>query len=478
MALSRKRKAAAEEHPAPDHRSMKAVKLKESSPDIADDVVCKTAVRLESKSGVSMPQRKRKRKSAAMDDTDDEGPRVKPTPRRHAKELEKYTAFITPQHKRFKDALPPSPAETPSRKTALLFDRLRLDGPKPPSCTLSKVNDTPPDTPESLRHEDEGDLPEELRDILALHAAFLAAVTLQHAYNESSSRIDLSDLLPTISHIWKKRAVQLDDVRRVLFLAQKSGSGLVLEDFGRAGLSIELNLGGQKRHGRANTGSDTARVNAESEAHLCRRWSRWLCINDNDDQVVQQFIANLPLADIVQNSSVNGAAPLLSRGQQRLTDLRSHQAAAQTESSSVSTAVKTEDKKPAAIQKRGTSLLDRVLAKQSLTASMPAGATKDQLERKAALHRIEDVARVLELLSTGRPRASFSVQSVVQHLKQSLRSPISPGEAHRCLELMSEDIMPTFVKLIRSGNVTGVVVTKGGKLGLPELKRRLASAGA
>ena len=48
----------------------------------------------------------------------------------------------------------------------------------------------------------------------------------------------------------------------------------------------------------------------------------------------------------------------------------------------------------------------------------------------------------------------------------------------RCLGIMATEIMPTFVRVISSGSMNGVVVTKGGKIGFADLKERLANAGA
>lgn len=129
-----------------------------------------------------------------------------------------------------------------------------------------------------------------------------------------------------------------------------------------------------------------------------------------------------------------------------------------------------------ATQSRGTNLLDRILAKQAHTASLPAGPTKEQLERKAALHRIEDIARVLDLLAAGRARCSFSMQAMVQQLQQSLRNPISREEVERCLGLMAKEVTPGFVGLVKNGAMTGVVVTRGGRVGLVELRGRIAAS--
>jgi hypothetical protein len=82
------------------------------------------------------------------------------------------------------------------------------------------------------------------------------------------------------------------------------------------------------------------------------------------------------------------------------------------------------------------------------------------------------------MLAAGQPRASFSMTAMVQHLQQSLRTPITREEVERCLGIMATEIMPTFVRIISSGGMNGVVMTKAGKIGFADLKERLANAGA
>ena len=63
-------------------------------------------------------------------------------------------------------------------------------------------------------------------------------------------------------------------------------------------------------------------------------------------------------------------------------------------------------------------------------------------------------------------------------MQQSLRTPITREEVERCLAIMAGEIMPSFVRVIASSGMSGVVVTRGGKIGFADLKERLANAGA
>ena len=396
------------------------------------------------------------------------------------KQFSQNRDVATPRNKRFKVVPPPSPADTPSKSTAALFGKLKLDATSKaiPFVFGSRPRpyDTPPHTPEAdknLPHV----LPTELEDVIHLHSAFLSALSLYYAHNGTTSPVNVKVLLPLITKHWKKRTVNLDDLRLILAVAPESDSGLILQDFGKAGICLTKSQPRGRATKRAASYVDEADLNARFESAMHKTWTRWLNLTPKENRDAAIFIHQLPLAEIRKDESVEKAAPMFVRGQQRLANLKASQATAKSEPNAVSE-IAAEHKTSQAIQNRGTSLLDRILAKQALTASLPSGPTKEQLERKAALHRVEDIARVLELLAGGRPRCSFSMQAMVQQLKQSLRNPISKEEVERCLGLMVKEITPEFVNLVQSGTVTGVVVTKAGKVGLEELRLRVQRAGA
>lgn len=389
---------------------------------------------------------------------------------------------ITPQASRFQNALPPSPAQTPSKNAAQLFDRLNLRATSPAVQAYSKhqrAYDTPPATPESERVHDVTALPEELQDFVRMHSAFLTALGLHYAHNGGSiAAVNTKLLLPSITANWRKRSVTINDLRKMLAIGQSGAASFMLEDRGKAGIFLSSVSTSHSARKRSAGLLDEAELTASFEAALVQVWQSWCAETAKELQTGRAFIRQLSLGEISKYEAAEKAASLFSRGQQRLTDLKNSQATAKAEVEKERAAVKTEEKSTAAVQNRGASLLDRVLAKQAHAASLPSGPTKTELERKSALHRVEDVARVLELLAAGKPRVSFSMPTVTQQLQQSLRNPISREEVERCLDIMAAEIMPTFVQMIASGTVKGVVVTKAGKIGFADLKERLANAGA
>lgn len=384
----------------------------------------------------------------------------------------------TPRHKQAKNTQPVSPVETPSKSAMVMLNKLKLDSnvkaiPFALNATQHPCG-TPPESPEAEQNTAAKWLVE-LEDLTKLNAAFLSALSLFYAHNGTSSPVDVKALLPMVTKTWRQRSVSLDDLRLLLGLAQEDDSTFELQDFGKAGICLTKVQPRGRATKRAASYVDEADLNSRFEDGLRNRWITWLASTSKENRGARVFLDQLPLAKLTKNESVEKVAPLFARGHQRLADLKASQAASTAESVHPSKLAAEQTTTPS-VQSRGTNLLDRILAKQALTASLPTGPTKEQLERKAALHRVEDVSRVLDLLATGRPRCSFSMHAMVQQLQQSLRNPISKDEVVRCLDLMAKEITPGFVNLVKSGSVTGVVVTKGGRVGLEELRRRIEAA--
>ncbi|KAF2861362.1 hypothetical protein K470DRAFT_196942, partial [Piedraia hortae CBS 480.64] len=308
-------------------------------------------------------------------------------------------------------------------------------------------------------------LPSELQEVCRLHAAFLTALTMYYAHNGTTSPANIVSILPHITKTWKMRSVTIEDIRLLLGFGT---SDFTLEDFGRAGICLVRT--------QPTTNRSSSYINEEStktkfEQRLRQKWCEW----KKHDSSPLNFLQNLQLSEIRQNSSVKNAAPIFARGHERLVDIKSSQAAAQAGASKPTSQLDEAQKSTVGVEKRNVKLLDRILAKQAIMASMPAGPTREQLERRAALNRIEDVARVLTIMALGgrSARISMSVTAVVQQLQQSLRNPISRDEAERCLALMSQEITPGFVKVVSTGNVHAVVLSRQAQFDIAQVRERV-----
>lgn len=451
-------------------KKQKTIHLRQGSPKAPVQTPVNTA----------KPDRKRKRQlDAIAEEGGDDELQPKSELQSHAGIFKQFAtsrdAATPPRNKRFKDALPPSPKNTPTKGALSLFDKLNLRSSSPtiPSSPSKHhaAYDTPPLTPE----DGESDLPAPLSDLYNLNAAFLSALSLYYAHNGMSSSVDVDMLLSMVTRSWKRRAVILDDLRKVLAVGEQA---YTLEDRGRAGLMLcPLQPRGCTIK-RSTSFIDERTQNARFEESLVKSYVHWQAKTAIENREPARFISELPLAEVVKTQSTEQVAPIFARGQQRLADLKAGQAAARAEKAAPTpTTPSLQTSHPATTTSRGTSLLDRILAKQAHTASLPTGPTKNEIERKNALHRVEEVSRVLELLASGRTRCSFSMQAIVQHLQQSLRSPISREEAEKCLDVMATEVCPGFVRVVKGGSVSGVVVTRGGRVGAGELTERLKGLG-
>jgi hypothetical protein len=377
-----------------------------------------------------------------------------------ASEIERaQTPPATPRGKRLRQEHS-TLLSTPSRGALALFDKLNLN------CRLVENQDS---------------LPEELEQLKDLYTAFLAALSIHYAHDGSTLPVEVRQLLPTTTSHWKKRNVTLIDLQRILALEARAGSVFVLEDFGRAGIQVVRIQQRAATTKRMTSYIDEVELSAIFEETLKKEWRQFESSTGKENRDGKAFLAQISLAPIKINESAKNAAPLFSRGQQRLADLRAGPAstplaaaqataAAHLANDTSSTTVGTQD--------RSTALLDRILAKQTLLASLPSGPSKAILERRAALHRVEDVSRVLTLLASANKggRYSLSLSATTSQLQQSLRNPINAAEVEQCLGLIANDIAPGFVRIVRTAEVKGVVVARNAAVGVAELRARVQKA--
>ena len=265
--------------------------------------------------------------------------------------------IATPRNKRFKNLQPPSPVETPSKSTAALFNKLMLDiGANPTPFkfgTNQGAYDTPPDTPEPEIYTSDG-LPKELVDFVQLQASFLSALSMYYAHNGTSSPVNVKALLPMITKHWKKRTVSLDDLRVLLAMDQGSESTFTLQDFGKGGICLTRLQPRGRATKRAASYVDEVDLNARFEQALQKRWRNWLAATSKKNRDAAVFMDQLPLVEITKHESVESAAPLFARGQQRLADLKASQASAKSEPVT-SADVAADQKTKYALQRRRTS---------------------------------------------------------------------------------------------------------------------------
>lgn len=364
------------------------------------------------------------------------------------------------------------------------------------------------------------DLPHELNDLVTLHSSFLTAVSLHYAHNGNASPVDLRALAPSISSIWGRRRVTLDDIKLCLGILSAGApheSPFCLSDYGYGKICLELAEQVQSRGVMARH-IEEEKLNAAFMSALEALWTTWaekqmqvlemqkralllqsqprkrgrprkaggdqllanptLANGATEFPTVDTFISQLPLAEITVCESLMKTLPLREKGRKRLQDLTDAASDARAQkktrvgiltprsirNSNQNTpepVEQTEANTPSFAPARKANLLDRILAKQAAQALLPDAPSPAEMARKAALGRAEEVLSVLSMLVAARgggQRVSFTMAALVQALQGSVRSPISKEEASKVVEVIAAEVAPGYVALLKMGSMCNVVV--------------------
>ena len=404
---------------------------------------------------------------------------------------------------REKVPLPSNHIETPTKGVPACLESLAL-APSSPSLLSSSSRttrvDTRPSSPvsresESPRHYEYHQLPDELQDLINLHSSFLTTLSLHYAHNGSMTPADIRNLGPGIERVWRKRRVTAEDVRRILAIGQHEGAGghersrpLYLSDYGHGKICVEI-----ADHSDSRTATKRP-VNEEvlNTIFLRGLQQRWTCYKTKNsaDPSPSNFIASLALLPITPCTSLSKIAPLLSKGQRRLDDLKAGAIKAQQKPLSITSANPSTlaRPKPKQISARSTDLFSRLKAKQLHQSTLPLPPSAEALARKAALQRLPEITPVLESLAVSSKKpanddaaavavrsveapVSFTMPTLVQHLQMSLRNPIGKEEIIGSIRMLAK-VAPEWVGLKEVGRILGVTI-KGAGFRKDEMKRKI-----
>ncbi|TGO45888.1 hypothetical protein BCON_0358g00080 [Botryotinia convoluta] len=405
--------------------------------------------------------------------------------------------------------------DTPTKGARTLLDRLLLQTPKRPvqkRTSLSSLrsissNSGTAVTTLPLKHSQTGaegkeeeasqqedfkePLPTELIDIINLHAALLTTLTLHCAHNGSNAPADLRNLCPDVARAWGKRKVMLDDIRRALGVLNshvkvdaedQKLSTITLSDYGSGKICVEIEAGNGGGKGNNLRPIDEERLNGIFSQRLISQWE-----SKEEDVTIEDFIKQLPSEPITPCSSLSKMTPLLAKGQRRLEDMKAGIVAKKdlrrTKSSPalIQAAAYTDTSSPSSTEKKPT-LLERLRAKQLKQSLLPQAPSPAQVARKSALSRMEEVVKVLSILSTsgsaGQQRISFTMPTLIGKLKDSFKTPISKDEAITVVKLLSVEIAPEWVQLAKIGKMEAVVFDREKKILEESVKDRVKKAQA
>jgi hypothetical protein len=410
-----------------------------------------------------------------------------------------------------------TPPEMPTRVVKRALASLSLAVPPPAlkntkrKRAASPALETPPTSPNSEEDMDmmPAELPDELFDLTRLNSSFLTALSLHYAHHGTASPIDVRILTPSITKIWGKRKVTLDDVRLCLGVTNTRTSNwrvngpstFTLANYASGKICLELNVP-KKRKGVLSQCFDEKALNSRFYDRLEQAWIRWASKADTT-----AFISSLPLADVPNSSSYKKVAPLLAKGQQRLEEVMKPKAnndqsptpqsrqkrrkvnigeddsVASLKTAAPSSTASKENANPlAAVEAgiRGMDLLERIRAKEAHKSTLPTPPTKEELARTAALQRAEELLSILDLLASGKGaglRASFPLSALVTSVQSSIRSPMSKEEIENCLNVLEKDVAIGYVSCVAFGSMRCVVLNKAMKPWPEEIAERLKECG-
>ncbi|RSL52132.1 hypothetical protein CEP51_015106 [Fusarium floridanum] len=310
-----------------------------------------------------------------------------------------------------------------------------------------------------LRKPGDG-LPPHLVELIDLHRAFVKTIMIQFAHNGSNSPIDVRTVAPHIAQAWGKRQVTMEDIRRCIAIETSTQnntvSPFIISDYGRNKICIEL-------ASHDNNPINEERLLKQFEANL-----RSLCTERSaDDMDVDLPLDNLSLNDLPQVAITNmdtGARAnlLLSKGQRALSELKSGIATKQQEKEAKQAAVANNP----LLNPDGTkmSLLDRLRLKQLAKANEPLPPSGPELQRRAALNRVVDVAATVSMLSLSNPmslpRQAFTMAVILEKLRDSLRMPVSKEEGAACIRLIASEVAPEWLRIVTIGGRENIVVQR------------------
>ncbi|ENH62721.1 hypothetical protein NW761_009641 [Fusarium oxysporum] len=310
---------------------------------------------------------------------------------------------------------------------------------------------------------DKDALPLHLAELVDIHRSFVKTIMIQFAHNGNNSPIDIRTLAPHISQSWGKRQVTIEDIRRCIAIQTSTKtnthSPFMIADYGRGKICVE------------RSSIDMAPIHEERllkqfEINLRALGTERSADEMDIDLPLDNLSLNeLPQVDIKNMDNRTTANPILNKGQRALSELKSgivtkqHEKAAKQNAASNSPLLNPDGTK--------MSLLDRLRLKQLAKANEPLPPSGPELQRRAALNRVGDVAATISMLSLSNPmslpRQAFTMAVILEKLKDSLRVPVSKEEGAACVRLIASEVAPEWLRVVTIGGRENVVVQRSSQ---------------
>jgi hypothetical protein len=388
-----------------------------------------------------------KRKRSACEESDDE------------------TNFSISISKKTKIQLPSPPRSSPEREVSAVGSRNRYRGRLAQDASARPL------------------LPAHAQDFQLMHSAFVKAFALHRAHNGPSAPAEISALLGSVTRLYKKRAVTVADLQRVLALYEKmdlSDGELCLKHRKSPFKLFISGLGADRRHLVEYVGF---RYAIDSDEELPEP-----DLSDFTEQFMQSCYETRIERAVLTGKLSNREAeqyPYLDFEIGAQTVARQNKAAAnklrilggrKTELDVGKLSIKDDSeteqpRKEPSVKSRTLSLFDRVKAKQLANASVNLPSA-DDLRRKHALGRCAEIVEILRMkqqqrlgASRGTGKVSFTLNQIVAEVKASMAIPMGTSEITLCLEILAKDVNDGWLSIFELGATRSVVLNGVGRSG-------------
>lgn len=332
------------------------------------------------------------------------------------------------------------------------------------SFTIPEQQPTSP--PKDIREEDET-FPAALDQLVNLHSAFLKTIGLHYSHKGLTAPADLKELLPRMEKLWKKRKVVIKDVQRIVHVWDNDKTQNLrfrIANYGLGKVCLERVSG-------AASPVNENELHARFVKVVGDKWKQRESKDEKDDG--SAFVEAMALAPIHECLTPFTA---LRKGQQRLQDLKGgvikvKTAMMKASSNMTESPAKPTTRDPTADRRKG--LLERIKSKELLQSKLGPAPTKEQMLRRSAAQRAEDVARVLAMLRPPRfvakngssaaiQKKPFKWEALIQTVQDSLRNPIAADEVAACLDILGQkEVAADWIGIVTVNKMKSVVLMSG-----------------
>jgi DNA mismatch repair protein MSH2 len=296
---------------------------------------------------------------------------------------------------------------------------------------------------------------------------------------------NLKELFPTIERIWKKRKVTIEDIRRVLFIQDATPSVYAMPDIPKFRISNYGTRHVIERMDSAARHSEKPLKEAELTVLFLRNLEAFWR-SQPEKPVDADLTQDIPLAPIHTSGSTGSSQKAM---RQRLLDIQG----GTMRYKPTETSEKTEDARIAAsgsdsLLSRKSSLLSRLQAKGLRQSTLVPPPSKEAILRRSAAERLPEVINVLLLLSPPMPntddgdqipnftpKKAFSMPTIIQNIRDSMRNPISKQEAEMCFDLLSRrEVAGDWITIVTVKRLKSVVIRGGRNIPTQEIMKQVA----